>query len=187
MGQGKSFRFKWGAKGSGPGGRGRSMDIVPSEEIEKWCSDECAERALFIRVQLVEEPVWERRAGHTRGKNILLLEEARAKRQPAMPTASSSRRVKEADVTAQMNNLNIGDSDRSQELAMERGDASSVFRDGRVDVQVSENERGLHQPVNPPQPRPEDAAGDSVEGYLPKEVKGKYAERQEDEDMLDQF
>ncbi|EEH38952.2 hypothetical protein PAAG_01414 [Paracoccidioides lutzii Pb01] len=73
------FRVVWGKKGSGPGGRGREMKVVPKEQIEKWCSDECAERAMYIRVQLIEQPAWERRPGSA--VEILLLEEGRARRE----------------------------------------------------------------------------------------------------------
>ncbi|CAL5869584.1 uncharacterized protein PFLUO_LOCUS3814 [Penicillium psychrofluorescens] len=187
-----SFKFKWGAKGSGPGGRGRSMDIVPQEKLEKWCSDDCAERALFIRVQLAEEPVWERRAGDKRNRNILLLEEARAKRMQetaaAATTGSSSKDVQgKEDVTAELDlgNLTLQDTNRGKELALERGDAGLVFRDGRVDVQIKEKERELHHPVAAPQLRPEDAAGGSIEGYVPSEDRGK--QPADDGDVLDQI
>ncbi|ODH50752.1 hypothetical protein GX48_03068 [Paracoccidioides brasiliensis] len=73
------FRVVWGKKGSGPGGRGREMKVVPKEQIEKWCSDECAERAMYIRVQLIEQPAWERGPGSA--VEILLLEEGRARRE----------------------------------------------------------------------------------------------------------
>ncbi|KLJ06880.1 hypothetical protein EMPG_17634 [Blastomyces silverae] len=78
------FRIVWGKKGSGPGGRGKEMRVVPKEQIEKWCSDECAERAMYIRVQLIEQPAWERGSvgtGQAQAEQILLLEEGRARRE----------------------------------------------------------------------------------------------------------
>lgn len=73
------FRILWGPKGSGANGRGREMKVVPREKLEMWCSDECAERAMYVRVQLMEKPVWERRGGDANltAESILLLEEAR--------------------------------------------------------------------------------------------------------------
>jgi hypothetical protein len=190
-----SFKFKWGAKGSGPGGRGRSMDIVPQEMVEKWCSEECAERALFIRVQLAEEPVWERRAGDKRNTDLLLLEEARAKQKmneaatsaetTALATSSSSQDRAGEDVTEDMGNLTLQDTDRGNKLALERGDASLALRDGRVDVQIKEKDLELNQPVAAPQLRPEDAAGGSIEGYMPSEERGKQSTS--DGDVLDQI
>ncbi|KAK2788594.1 hypothetical protein FQN53_003446 [Emmonsiellopsis sp. PD_33] len=75
------FRVVWGKKGTGPGGRGREMRVVPKEDLEKWCSDECAKRAMYVRVQLVEQPAWERGGGVREGPEILLLEEGRARRE----------------------------------------------------------------------------------------------------------
>ncbi|KAL2363641.1 hypothetical protein RJZ56_003422 [Blastomyces dermatitidis] len=78
------FRIVWGKKGSGPGGRGKEMKVVPKEQIEKWCSDECAERAMYIRVQLIDQPAWERSSvgtGQAQAEQILLLEEGRARKE----------------------------------------------------------------------------------------------------------
>lgn len=188
--KGGSFRFKYGAKGSGPGGRGRSVDIVPSENMEKWCSDECAERALYIRVQLSESPVWERRADDTGGKNIELLEEGRAKQKQkacASASASASRVPDEADVTAGIKNLNLQETGRSQELARERGDTGLASRQGRVDVQIKEKSHRPESSSSAPQPRPEDATGGSIEGYVPQERRHKESTAQVDGDLLDQI
>lgn len=191
-GNGQSFRFKYGSKGSGPGGRGRSVDIVPSDNIEKWCSDQCAERALYIRVQLGERPVWERRANDTHAKNIQLLEEGRAKLKK--PKAESSKAALPAsqldgggDVTAGMKNLNIRESEHSEELALERGDTSHIHRHGRVSVHIKENEHDEHSCASAPRPQPEDALGGSIEGYVPQDRRDKTASSQNEGDLLDQI
>lgn len=184
-----SFRFKYGAKGSGPGGRGRSVDIVPSENLAKWCSDECAERALYIRVQLSESPVWERRADDTGGKNIELLEEGRAKQKRkacCSTSASTGHDPDEAGVTAGVKNLDLQDTARSQELARERGDTGFAGRQGRVDVQIKEKAHEPKFPVSAPQPRPEDATGGSIEGYVPQ-ARRNSASNAHDGDLLDQI
>lgn len=43
-------------------GRGKANEfkVITKAEAEKWCSEECARRALYIRVQLNEQPAWER-------------------------------------------------------------------------------------------------------------------------------
>ncbi|KAJ5143837.1 uncharacterized protein N7515_002624 [Penicillium bovifimosum] len=181
-GPGGGFQFKYGLKGSGPGGRGRSVEIVPQEQIEKWCSDACAERALFIRVQLSEKPVWERRASDTRGTTILLLEEARQKRLVA-PAATSS----VSSVLNDLQGMGLGNSDRSRELAMERGDTSLTRPDGRVNVDIRENERGSQHAARAPQMRPEDANGGSIEGYMPRGQREESVDADGDRDMLDQI
>lgn len=52
---------------------------VPKAQYEKWCSDQCAERAMYIRLQLVEWPLWTRdfQTG-LKSFKILLLEEGRS-------------------------------------------------------------------------------------------------------------
>ncbi|EAW13904.1 Rtr1/RPAP2 family protein phosphatase [Aspergillus clavatus NRRL 1] len=173
------FRITWGAKGSGPGGRGREMNIVPKEKLEMWCSDECAERAMYIRVQLAEEPVWERRADDTRGTALLLLEEGRARTEQGKGKKKSPTTV--AAVTSQLDDLHmedvadglsgmsLGDTARSRELAMERGDANPALQAGRVAINIRENENLSHEQVSAPQMRPGDVKGGSIEGYVPKE------------------
>ncbi|BCR87575.1 Rtr1/RPAP2 family protein phosphatase [Aspergillus chevalieri] len=177
---GGMFRIRYGAKGSGPGGRGREMNIVPKEKLEMWCSDECAERAMYIRVQLAQEPVWERRGDDTRNKDLVLLEEGREQQGRGLKSGGNTATVGQVagqlenmhmhgpearDMAAQMQELSL----RSQELALERGDSSTgAFQQGgRVGVQIMENENISHA-VAPPQMRPEDIQGGSIEGYFPK-------------------
>ncbi|KAI1437216.1 Rtr1/RPAP2 family-domain-containing protein [Xylaria sp. CBS 124048] len=38
----------------------KDFDIVPSRELEKWCSHKCAKRAMYVKVQLNETAAWER-------------------------------------------------------------------------------------------------------------------------------
>ena len=178
-GPGGGFQFKYGPKGSGPGGRGRSVDIVPQDQVEKWCSDVCAERALWIRVQLSSEPVWERRGDSLRGSNILLLEEARAKRLAA-PAATGT----VSSVVDEMNSLMLANPDRSRELAVERGDTSSTHRNGRVPVTLRENESGGRR-SGAPQMRPDDMTGGSIEGYVPRQDRD--VDEDGDIDLMDQI
>lgn len=47
----------------GPGGEWKltaSGDIVKRKELEKWCSQACAKRAMYVKVQLNETAAWER-------------------------------------------------------------------------------------------------------------------------------
>ncbi|KAJ5172599.1 hypothetical protein N7492_005192 [Penicillium capsulatum] len=190
-GTGQAFRFKFGAKGSGPGGRGRSMDIVPQENLEKWCSDECAERALFIRVQLAEKPVWERRADDAHTIHILLLHEARdASKQPKAEGSASASRGK--GVATDEDKVRPGNSQRSRDLALERGDIKLPIRGGRVDVQIKEKERATEAPPTAPQQQPGDATGGSIEGHVPQDRRDKQSADHDDHDdddadLLDQI
>ncbi|KKK14598.1 hypothetical protein ARAM_005836 [Aspergillus rambellii] len=178
-----TFRITWGARGSGPGGRGREMNIVPREKVEMWCSDECAERAMYIRVQLAEEPVWERRADDLRAKELLLLEEGRAAQKgKAVPRNPASYK----EVLGQLDNLHmdmtpepsavadeimklsVQDPTPSRELALERGDLNPALHTGRVNVQIQEN-MNPNATVTVPAMRPGDEKGGSIEGYMPQE------------------
>ena len=188
-----SYRITWGAKGSGPGGRGRSMNIVPRESLEKWCSDECGERALYIRVQLAAEPVWERRAADVAsGQEILLLEEGRAAQEgraggkgkarstgdhPSVRNVTGqleslsmdvdSAGCEPGDVAGDMARLSVRDEGRARALAMERGDSvEGTWGDGRVGVCVRENDLGGAAAVAP-RMGPGDDRGGSIEGYVP--------------------
>lgn len=204
------YRIIWGPKGSGQGGRGREMKVVPREKLEMWCSDECAERAMYVRVQLAEEPVWERRAedGPVR---IQLLEEARAQKAKAEKPneASSSNKAavdhstSSADVVADsFEKLSVNDQPAaaapapalsvqgSKELALERGDSNPAFREkGRVDVQIVEKDTTTSSSTDangiPAAPVlcPENRTGGSIEGYVPKELhrQQKDASRKEDD------
>ncbi|KAJ0421783.1 Rtr1/RPAP2 family-domain-containing protein [Aspergillus carlsbadensis] len=179
-----AFRITWGARGSGPGGRGREMNIVPREQYEMWCSDACAERAMYIRVQLAAEPVWERRSDDLRGKELLLLEEGRSseKGKSAVRDPASVKEVLgqldklHMDTTPEPNavaddisRLTVQDDNaHSRELAMERGDGNPAFQSGRVDVQIQEKSSSW-KTVTAPQLRPGDEKGGSIEGYVPQD------------------
>jgi hypothetical protein len=58
----------------------KDFDIVRTRDLEKWCSDDCARRALYVKVQLGETPAWER-DGDPRFQ-IELLGEGRQEGQP---------------------------------------------------------------------------------------------------------
>ncbi|PHH73556.1 hypothetical protein CDD80_3737 [Ophiocordyceps camponoti-rufipedis] len=48
---------------AGPGGEWKitaAGDIVRRKDLEMWCSDHCARRALYVQVQLNETAAWER-------------------------------------------------------------------------------------------------------------------------------
>ncbi|RDW90696.1 Rtr1/RPAP2 family protein phosphatase [Aspergillus mulundensis] len=176
-----AFRITWGARGSGPRGRGREMNIVPKEQYEMWCSDECAERAMYIRVQLAAEPVWERRADDLRGEELLLLEEGRSgKGKSAMRDPTSVQEVlgqldnlhmdttpEPSAVADEISRLSVRDDARSRELAMERGDQNPALQGGRVNVNIQEK-TNVGQ-VTAPEMRAGDERGGSIEGYMPNE------------------
>jgi hypothetical protein len=183
------FRIQWGESGSGPGGRGREMRIVPKDNIVKWCSDECAERAMYIRVQLSEIPAWERTDAN--GIQILLLEEGRAQRSRNMGMAMQDAQEVEQkmqdlvmgdenrhmkSLASDMAMLNVRDEESSGQpaklLAMERGDtiAGPGLGAGRVGVHIAENEHAGSAAVSAPIPDARSSKGGSIEGYRPRQL-----------------
>jgi hypothetical protein len=155
------------------------MKIVPREKLEMWCSDSCAKRAMYVRVQLAEDPVWERRA-----KEITLLEEPRSLKGTNTTTRKMDDQVVKGGEDSTSRSKYAGGQTASataittlplrgikmsfKDLALERGDSNSTFRDGRVDVQVMEREISHDAAVAPPMPGPEYHHGGSIEGYTPK-------------------
>ncbi|QSS62744.1 hypothetical protein I7I51_02483 [Histoplasma capsulatum] len=150
------FRVLWGKKGSGPGGRGKEMKVVPKEQIEKWCSDECAERAMYIRVQLIQQPAWERTPaalGQAPTEQILLLEEGRARREKNTTKGKESEQGKREvmqedqvemanDVEEAMRLLVISDKSLAPEAIMDGMGRLAVHDDDEPGQGVLAMERG---------------------------------------------
>ncbi|KAL8823247.1 MAG: hypothetical protein Q9191_006035 [Dirinaria sp. TL-2023a] len=142
---------------------------VDKKVLERWCSDDCAKRALFIRVQLNEEPAWERAGGV--GGNIMLLDET---------NDPLSHIDQAAQLSAHFNQLSVSDEEESMATAMrnlvlERGggdhrkadEASTRFGN----VNITENNL-LRDGTQPPVRAGQDSVGahDSIEGYIPHAI-----------------
>ncbi|EEP76757.1 predicted protein [Uncinocarpus reesii 1704] len=173
------FRIIWGPKGSGPGGRGKEMKVVPKEQLEKWCSDECAERALYVRVQLSEEPAWERVG--KKNVDLVLLEEGRQGGQgkgkqhsPKMTLLEHQlRRLEvgpsagqEQSLSSRFGKLAMNDEDSLKLLAMERGDSLAIAKN-ETGVQVNILEKDT-APAPAPTLQANNMQGGSIEGFDPQ-------------------
>lgn len=113
----------------GQSGRAENFKIVDRSELEKWCSEACARRALYIRVQLSETPPWEREAVASQVR-IDLLDEPKS----ADVVAEDLERLDLNDKGFRVNQKGRAD------LAMERGDQGFASRNGLVDVKILEKE-----------------------------------------------
>lgn len=51
---------------------GPDFRMIDRSELERWCSDECGERAAFVRAQLSSEPAWLR---DNQNDNVKLLDD----------------------------------------------------------------------------------------------------------------
>ncbi|CAK7244351.1 MAG: hypothetical protein STHCBS139747_005889 [Sporothrix thermara] len=104
----------------------KDFGIVAKGELEKWCSAECARRALYIKVQLNETAAWERVG--IPDIQIELMEEAGAKgkQEKAQDPAAAAT---EAQLAQDLARLKLGEERRlaqnANALALERGDAST--------------------------------------------------------------
>ncbi|KAL5115192.1 hypothetical protein ACEQ8H_006946 [Pleosporales sp. CAS-2024a] len=84
----------------------RGVEIVDRRTLEVWCSDDCARRALYVKVQLSEEPAWMRPPGY--GDTIELLVENAPPHRTALPLRLKQPAVA-ADVTKAANNELVKD------------------------------------------------------------------------------
>ena len=167
-------RIIWG-KRSGP-----AFTIVPKADLEKWCSKECEERALFVRVQLGKEPAWVREKPI---EDVKLLDEFRqgnaainlANSMSSLNIESSKPSV--PDIVNDLQELGLersrkhGEQDdvaeRLHVLALERGDPQDSSR-AETAMGIVEKSN-THAASQPPQLTHSDAGG--VEGYQPRKVR----------------
>ena len=145
----------------GQGKPGAGIKVLDKEALEKWCSEACGERALYLKVQLSEIPAWER----------------------AATPKSTLRVLREKPLTQ----LRDGDFQRAKDvqvleeglksLAIERGVRySDDSAPDVVDVTIRERETMGEAPKPPMQDikcaEPGEFYGD-IEGYTPTLQKGK--------------
>ncbi|CAK7199725.1 hypothetical protein SEUCBS139899_002408 [Sporothrix eucalyptigena] len=102
----------------------KDFGIVAKGEFEKWCSAECARRALYIKVQLNETAAWERVG--IPDIQIELMEEDgdKGKKKVQDPAAAS-----EAQLAQKLARLKLSEERRlaqnANALALERGDTAT--------------------------------------------------------------
>jgi predicted secreted Zn-dependent protease len=140
------------------GGSSASAKIVARQKAEAWCSKACAKRALFVKVQLMEEPAWSRRAGSGPELDILTAD---------VEKEMASKQERRLDVE--------GDEleGKLKELALERGDGEKPARSAGMVSDVVVERDAVKVPAAPA--RGDEDNGDAVEGYVPlwKSKKGR--------------
>ena len=144
----------------------KSMKVVESEGLEKWCSKECGKRAHYLRIQLNEVPAWER----TGGASILLHGEHEQN--------SEVRHRKEADLAAVTTGV--------EQLAIERGEKHNVKAPPMVEVSIHEQEVPRGENGNAFQEDDYHESSriyNSIEGYIPR-ISGSRTRRRHWEDEL---
>ncbi|KAL9608945.1 MAG: hypothetical protein Q9167_006248 [Letrouitia subvulpina] len=134
------------------------INIVERQSLEKWCSDECGKRALFLKVQLNEEPAWARAAGV--GK-LVLFEEGIRDLEPGEREQKLVAEFEQLDINVREDRV----LDSLRQLAIERGDqdtndkvSSAVVKD------LTENTRNSGSLS----PKGEKSDCSEIEGYTPR-------------------
>jgi hypothetical protein len=123
---------------------------VKRKELEKWCSQQCARRALFVKVQLNETAAWER-AGIP-DIQIDLLDEDKSAETEADRTARKLGELKLEDQRQAARD--------SAALAMERGDNRIGSSLDKVKVTLKEKDVKAPSEMVPP------AGADNSEDHL---------------------
>ncbi|KAI4254944.1 MAG: hypothetical protein LQ352_002806 [Teloschistes flavicans] len=139
-------------------GKKADLRVIESTELEKWCSDSCGHRALYLRVQLSKEPAWTRDSKI--GSDSLSLYEERDHQ-----SHGHDQSTLQASEDPDLSWVNETKS-RMEDLAIERGDKDNTKRvSTKVAMRVKENiHRGQAAPV-PPSMENNDSG--SIEGYVP--------------------
>ncbi|KAL9001488.1 MAG: hypothetical protein Q9169_000063 [Polycauliona sp. 2 TL-2023] len=133
---------------------GRGFRVVESKELERWCSDECGRMALYLKVQLSDEPAWTREWEECKPLELYSDggQSSRAGSQPLVHTEGLNK-----DHTMAI---------RLKDLAIERGDKDDkMTASARVAVDVKEK---IHEEqVTPTAPNAQSTHADAIEGYIP--------------------
>lgn len=144
--RGGKFKFLGGKKG-------QDFRVVEKQKTECWCSSECAHRALYVRVQLDEEPAWLRRGGGVALIQLLTERDEEDKR---------------ASITTDQEALRKD----LEKLKVERGEQGRMMPKGIITDTIVEQVASPSTPAAAPK-QDVDIPGTAgaIEGYAPKGVK----------------
>lgn len=160
--------------------KGRQLQVVPRQKLELWCSDDCARRALFVKVQLNEEPAWLRRAGVV-PQLELMADKPAGDRRLDLNAVMSSLSLAPGDSSVWAKSADEAQNlDRAMaDLALERGERSTSAKPlGLVKDNIHENRH-----ISPPN-APEPANHSHIEGYEPRMSGRTGAGQDEDGDWI---
>ncbi|KAF1843255.1 uncharacterized protein K460DRAFT_378438 [Cucurbitaria berberidis CBS 394.84] len=162
------------------------VEIVDRKVLEVWCSDDCARRALYVKVQLSEEPAWSRQGGY--GDTIELMVENADEHQKALPLRlkegpTSSTNDDEDDLAAAW----AAREDAMTDLAVERGEKPGQLSKANNDLvqdQITERFATNVPPQPPSLPSQSSEHTMAIEGHVPRSDR-KDEEKDEDDDPQD--
>ncbi|KAI0458742.1 Rtr1/RPAP2 family-domain-containing protein [Xylaria acuta] len=119
----------------------KDFNIVPSRELEKWCSQKCAKRAMYVKVQLNETAAWER-AGIP-SIQVELFEEEQT------PAVGSSTDQLAQDVDSMKIEALKKTAQNARDLALERGDTTESGKRSKCSIKLTIREKPVKAPAAP--------------------------------------
>ncbi|KAL1592224.1 hypothetical protein SLS60_011301 [Paraconiothyrium brasiliense] len=167
----------------------KGVQIVDRKKLEMWCSDDCARRALFVKVQLNEEPAWLRQGDY--GTDIELMVDNAEEHHKALPlrlkkeVTPAPRDTEEEDAAAAW----AARDDALADLAIERGEKPGRLSKANKDLITDKiKERVTKFPPTPPS-LPQQDSGHShmaIEGHVPKSARDAEQAKDSDDDDDDE-
>ena len=144
--------------------------IVPRESLESWCSDACRKRAMYLKVQISDEPALFRTLSATPEITVPGVDVPEVKTQ----TLNLPLRPKSKETPDRLE-------EGMAELMLERGDKETSSRHGTVLITTVSEKDSISRPQEPDS----DLQHDLIEGYKPKSKKKKAADSDDEEDDED--
>ncbi|KAI1755242.1 Rtr1/RPAP2 family-domain-containing protein [Xylaria castorea] len=129
----------------------KDFNIVPSRELEKWCSQKCAKRAMYVKVQLNETAAWER-AGIP-SIQIELFEDQ------STSTGGDTTDLPAKDVENMRIEAQKKTAQNARDLALERGDTVENGKTPKRSIKLTIREKPVKAPAAP-------STGPNSQGHL---------------------
>jgi hypothetical protein len=140
--------------------------IVETKDVAKWCSDRCARRALYVKVQLNETAAWERVAMPEVKIDLLDEDDDNNTRKGGM----------NSDLTRDIAQLKLSEERKAKSdkavLSLERGDVLERGDEGKSrtvplapKIELSIREKDVTKVAKPPRPDEGEPNGGSIEGH----------------------
>ncbi|MCJ1366044.1 hypothetical protein MMC16_005169 [Acarospora aff. strigata] len=119
---------------TGKGNGENAFKVVSRKKLEQWCSEHCAKKGLYLRVQLSEEPAWLRAEG-VNGEPVLL-EEVEAKENNEVDVIHLAKAIQGMDLQAASEQM----ARALDALAVERGEVVNLGTSSALgEVVIHEN------------------------------------------------
>ncbi|KAF2877314.1 Rtr1/RPAP2 family-domain-containing protein, partial [Massariosphaeria phaeospora] len=142
------------------------LDIVDRKVVEMWCSKDCARRALYVKVQLNEEPAWMRLGGVGNNIDLMVDKPEELRSLPLLlkkPDAGPAVAVEGEDAAAAW----AARDDALADLAAERGEKGRLSKANKDLLQDRIRENVASAPPEPPTLSDTGYSHLAIEGHVP--------------------